>query len=54
MKNKKNLIVYLSIVAALVTLLLIFYNTNDMLTMVLFAMIIVITSIFTYGNRRKN
>jgi Na+/melibiose symporter-like transporter len=51
-KKTKNIVIYIAIVAVLITLLLIFWDYNDLLTIILFAIITVVTSIFTYGNRR--
>jgi len=51
MKNRKNIFIYVAIIAFLTTLIAIFYGQNDMLTMILFGTVIVVTSIFTYGNR---
>lgn len=53
MVGKKGLFIYLGIISVLITLILLFGSKSDSLTMVLFAVIIVITSIYTYGNRRK-
>lgn len=53
MSKRKNILIYLGIVLVLLTLIIIFYEVNDMLTMILFATIIVVTSIYTYGNRRN-
>jgi len=53
MNSKKYLIIYLVILITLIALAVIFESINDMVTMILFAVIIVVTSIYTYGNRRK-
>lgn len=53
MRGKKGLFVYLGIMSVLIALLLIFYNQSDVLVMSLMAVMIVITSIYTYGNRRQ-
>lgn len=52
--NKQFLLIYFLIVASIVTALLVFANQmNDMTEMLLFALIIVITSFFSYATRRK-
>ena len=50
---KRNIIIYIIMTITIIALLLIFPDMSDSLQMILFASIIIMTSIFTYGNRRK-
>lgn len=49
----RNLLMYIGIVLIILALIIFIPDLNDMVEMMLFASIIVITSIYTYGTRRK-
>jgi hypothetical protein len=51
--NIRNVIIYLVIVITLILVLVLSQDINDMLEMIIYATILVVTSIFTYSNRRK-
>ncbi len=53
--NKKTIfnIVYVTILVMVLIVLLVFPNLDDTLTLILASIAIVLTSIFTYSNRRR-